>query len=159
MKSCLLKIKPDLNQTFIVFIFRISVCSYILLLWGESTDAHSCGVRLDDPINLADVLRRHPEARAHPAHRAVGRRHKRVRSCNDIRGEVGPYFLTSHLLYWSELWKSDVIAVSWFCYVISPENPTRTKAFIFAQRFVTKPAKQAVIGLETRWLLRDTHLK
>lgn len=99
-KFCTLKIKPDLNQTFLALKLHIKVCSYILLLWGESTDAHSCGVRLDDPVNLADILRRHAEAGAHPAHRAVGRRHERIRSCNDTRGESTSHFVWSHLRRW-----------------------------------------------------------
>lgn len=59
--------------------------SYVALLWGESSDADSGGVRLDHAVNLPDVLRWHSQTRTNPAHRAVGRCHKRVRTCDDTR--------------------------------------------------------------------------
>lgn len=57
--------------------------SYVAQLRGESPDADSGGVRLDDPVNLPNVLRRHAQPCTHSAHRAVGRSHKWVRPCND----------------------------------------------------------------------------
>lgn len=65
----------------------LCVPAYVALLWGESTDAHSGGVGLDDAVNLTDVLRRHAEARTDPAHRAVGWCHKWIRPCNDMMSE------------------------------------------------------------------------
>lgn len=56
--------------------------SYVVLLWGEGANADSGCVRLDNPVNLADVLRGHAQSCAHAAHGAVGRSHKRVRPCN-----------------------------------------------------------------------------
>lgn len=57
--------------------------SYVALLRGESPDADSGRVCLDDPVHLPNILRRHAQPCAHSAHRAVGRSHERVGPCND----------------------------------------------------------------------------